>query len=249
MGNPILVICQGGLDGRHGHLARASVDSPARRQWHPTGHLTFGIPLGQFDQLRHFVRSCSGDLLRYAVIALAAVAVLYAVWRLVHRRRRKPVPPEPDLRIDVPALGLVSPPAGAPRLEFYHVPVRLAAIVLAPVGRVRRLPPADQIHSVIDAIVPGLDEVAVSHESMLYYWPVQLSPRGFAHSFFKHARLPGDRGRGTRWCSVAGVFKMGNQPLMAGLIMSTESENSLSQVIIEMETKWLDVLRIKRGEW
>ena len=207
-----------------------------------------GPVVAQFDQLHNFVRFSSGDLLWYAVIALVAVAILYVVWELIHRRRRKPLPEEPDLTIDVPALGLLSPPAGGPRLEFYHLPVRLAAIVLAPVGRVRRLPPADQIHGVIDAIVPGLDQVAVRHESMLYYWPQQLSPRGFAHSFFKHARLPGDRGRGTRWCSAAGVFKMRDQPLMAGLIMSTESDSSLSQVIIEMETKWLDLLRIKRGE-
>lgn len=202
----------------------------------------------EIEELHNAIRSLSGRLLVYGVVAFVVLAVLYIVWEVMHRRRRKPITREPDLTIDVPALGVAGPPAGAPQLEFYNLPVRLVAIVLAPVGRGRQLPPASQIHGVIDSIVPGLADVAVTHESLLYYWPTQLSPRGFAHAFFKHARLPGDGGKDTPWCSVAGTFKVRSRPVMAGLIMSADSSNSLSQMIIESESKWLDVLRIKRPQ-
>ena len=85
----------------------------------------------------------------------------------------------------------------------------------------------------------------VAQQSMLYYWPNQLSSRGFAHSFFRQVPLPGDAGKGTPWCSAAGGFKHGDQSVMAGLIMAGERPNSFSQFVVESETKWLDLLRVK----
>ena len=202
--------------------------------------------LGQIEEFEIVVRSFPRELLACTVVALAAIAILYVVLRLIRRHKRKLVEQEPELDIDVSALDASGPPPGTIQLEFYNLPVRLAAVVLAPVGRDRTLPPPEQIHDVIDSVVPGLAEVTVAHQTILHYWPPQLSPRGFAHSFFRHARLPGEAGKGTPWCSAAGVFKVHNVPMMAGLIMSAESNNSFSQVIVELETKWLDLLRIRR---
>ena len=97
--------------------------------------------------------------------------------------------------------------------------MRLAAVVLAPVGRLSDLPPDDQLPTLIEAIVPGLDKIAASHRPLIRRWPSQVSARGFAHLFFANAKLPGDGGKGSPWSSVAGMFKLKGQPVMAALIL------------------------------
>lgn len=187
------------------------------------------------------------DLLGWAVLALAVLVVLYVARKVIARRRRPPTPEAPDLTLDITSLGEAGPPAKSPVLEYYHLPVRLAAVVLAPAGRGGQLPSPDRAAATLDAIVPGLSHVFALHRPLVRQWPPQLSPRGFAHAFFAHARLPGDGGKGTHWCSLAGVFKVQGQPVMAGLILRTAAPTNLGQAIVEQETKWLDVLRIRRS--
>jgi len=189
----------------------------------------------------------TADLVKYAVIAVVVLVVLFILWKLLTGRKREPAKQVPDLAIDVLALGTEGPPAGAPVLEFYNVPVRLAAVVLAPAGRVRKLPPLNQLDAVYEAIVPGMARVVATHRPLLRRWPAQLSPRGFANTFFTHARLPGEGGKGTPWCSAAGLAKIEGQPVMAGLVMRTESPSSHSQETIESEEQWMRILQIKGG--
>jgi len=204
------------------------------------------LPPGEVvDRLKDAVGTVPGDLLRYAIVLVVAVVVLYIVWRLLRRRRARLPVAEPVLAIDVASLGTWGPPPDAPVLEHYNVPVRLAAIVVAPAGRARKLPPPEQLDAVFEAIVPGLARVVATHATLVRCWPEQLSSTGFAHSLFRHAKLPGDGGKGTPWCSAAGITKMQGQPVMAGLVMRSEEPNSLGQLIVEYETKWLDVLRVK----
>jgi len=197
------------------------------------------------DRLKDTVATLPGDLLRYAIVLVVAIVVLYIVWRLLRRRRTRLPMAEPVLAVDVDSLGTWGPPADAPVLEHYNVPVRLAAIVVAPAGRAGALPPPDQLDAVFEAIVPGLARVVATHATLVRCWPEQLSSTGFAHSFFRHVKLPGDGGKGTPWCSAAGMTKMEGKPVMAGLVMRSEGANSLGQFIVEHETKWLDVLRIR----
>jgi len=187
------------------------------------------------------------ELVPWVVGAVAALAVLYVVWRILRRSRQQPLPEEPDLTLDVAALGEAGPPHGLPALEYYHIPVRLAALVLAPAGRGGYIPPAERAGDTLDALVPGLSQVMERHRPLLRFWPPQLSPRGFAHAFFANVRLPGDGGKGTHWCSLAGVFKVRGQPIMAGLVLRTSAPTDFGQTIVEQETKWLDVLRIRRS--
>ena len=139
----------------------------------------------------------------------------------------------------------LAPPPGPPTLEFYNLPVRLAAIVLAPVGRVRTLPSREDLPGVVDSIVPGLDRVAIAHKPLIRAWPAQVSARGFAHAFFQHVRLPGDHGKKTPWCSVAGRFMVDDQPMMAGLVLRAAAPNRHGQYVMEREEQWLGILRIR----
>lgn len=194
------------------------------------------------------IRSASGDLLVYVVAAVIAVVLLIILWKIFTGRRRELPPKAPDLAIDLAALGTEGPPAEGPILEHYNLPVRLAAVVLAPTGRVLDLPSLDQLPQLIDHIVPGLGQVAVAHRPLIRRWPPQLSAEGFAHAFFAQAKLPGDGGKGTPWCSVAGRFKIRRRSLMAGLVMHAEADNNFSQSIIHEEHQWLGILRVKSGE-
>jgi len=205
------------------------------------------LPPAQVERLHNLIRSLNRELLVGGAALMVVLLTAYLVGEAIRRRRtrrRKSVRPEVELSIDVAGLEAIPLPPDAPTLEFYSLPVRLAVIVLAPAGRWGRLPPLERIHGVLDAIVPGLADVAVAHRSMLYYWPPQVSARGFAHLFFRQAPLPGG-GRGTPWCAAAGGFKIGEQPAVAGLVLSAEKPTSFGQRIIETETKWLDVLRVK----
>jgi hypothetical protein len=199
-----------------------------------------------FQKLDELLQPLMGDLWRYVLPAAVAVIVLGVAWKLFrHRRRLAAIPPTPDLKIDLSLLGDSGPPEELPALEFYNLPMRLAAIVLAPVGRARELPTDALTPSLIDAIVPGMDKVAEKHRPLIRRWPHQVSASGFAHLFFSNARLPGTGGKGSPWSSVAGVFKLKGQPVMAGLVLRADKPNSLGQTVIEEEHQWLGCLRVK----
>jgi hypothetical protein len=181
-----------------------------------------------------------------AVLAVLVVLLLIAiVFLLLRRRARQPAPALPDLRIDVAALPAHGPQEAGPRLEFYGTPVRLAVLVLAPAGRNNALPAEGELATVLDDLFPGFAAVVAAHQPLIRPWPYQLSTQGFASSFFGNVRVPGDRGKGTPWCAVAGRFETGNQQLLAGLVCVAGRPNSLSQLTVTHVGQWMDVLRIK----
>ena len=198
-----------------------------------------------FDIIKDLFPPPLGDLLPYALVGLGIVIVLWIGWRLLGGRKRATALQARDLKIDLTMLEDSGPPTGFPMVEFYNVPMRLAAVVMAPAGRVRELPSDDQIVRYLDAVVPGLDEVAALHRPVVRRWANQVSARGFAHLFFINAQLPGTAGKGTPWTSVAGVFKVQGQPVMVGLVLRADRPNSFGQTIIDSEDKWIGCLRVK----
>lgn len=172
-----------------------------------------------------------------ALIALAVVA------KVLLARRRLPPPAAPSLAINLASLGDHGPPAVGPSLECYNVPVRLAVMVLAPVGR-GAVPALEKLPAAIDQIAPNLSAVFDAHDTLIKQWPPQLSPRGFAQTFFSQVKLPGERGRGTPWCALAGRVEC-DPPLMVGIALCAAAPNSLGQFAIERSGQWLDALRVR----
>ena len=199
----------------------------------------------QLDPLEKAAGAIPGPLVTGIVLVLVAVVVLYVVVKVLGARRRKPPPQVADLAIDVTALPAAGPPPGGPVLYYYSVPVRLAALVLAPAGRVRELPPPGELHDLLDSLLPGLSELVAAHRPLIRRWPAQLSVRGFAHQFFSHAKLPGQGGKGTPWSSAAGVFKVEGQPIMVAMILRAAAPTNLGQRILAEEAQWLDIFRIR----
>jgi hypothetical protein len=130
---------------------------------------------------------------------------------------------------------------------MYNLPVRLAAIVLAPVGRAGDLPPRERLNEIVDGIVPGLEQVVATHEPAMLVWPRQFSSRGFAHVFFQKVPLQNDVTEKTVWSCVAGVARCHDEPMMAGLILRAETPNRHGFYIMEQAEQWLDVLRVRPG--
>jgi hypothetical protein len=184
-------------------------------------------------------------VLAMVAVAAAVIAIAFAVIMLRRRPARFELLP-PDLSIDVASLEPAGPPATGPRLEFYHVPVRLAVMVLSPTGRGGVLPPPDKLPAIVDQLVPGFLEVVNYHRPMYRAWPAQLSSQGFAHAFFANVHLPGERGKGTPWCGAAGRFEADGEKFQIGLVLCAASPNSLSHVVVERDTQWLDLLRVRR---
>ncbi len=178
-----------------------------------------------------------------AVVFLLLIVVV--VITILRRRQRKQEPAAPDLRVDVSKLPAQGPPITGPRLEFYGVPVRLAVLVLAPAGRGSCVPDGQSFEQALDSLLPGLVEVVKVHRPLIRSWPYQLSTQGFVHAFFGNLALPGDHGKGTPWCAVAGRFQSGDQQLLAGLVCVANKPNALGQVTIQQLGLWLDVLRVK----
>jgi hypothetical protein len=189
------------------------------------------------------------DLVHNLMAALAALAALLVVWRagrflvarLLPRRSGQTELPPPELDLD--QLAPAGPPEAGPQLQCYNVPVRLVVVVLAPVGRGSHLPATDRLPKIIDQIVPGLQAIAAAHGPRIKLWPPQLSTQGFAHALFAELPLPGNRGKGTAWCALAGRFTADGQPFLAGLILRAAAVNNLSQTILDRETQWLEILR------
>ncbi len=200
------------------------------------------------DKAREAVSSFGGDLIQWIIILAVVLVVLYILYKVLSGRK-KPVSAKgtPGLKIDVMSLGRGGPPEDGPTLELLNVPVRLAAVVLAPAGRVRDLPPPSELHDLYEAIAPGLTRVVGAHDPVVRRWPPQMSAKGFAHMFFQHVRLPGEAGKGTPWSSIGGLAKVEGQPFMAGLVLRTTAPSSHAQYVIDSEDKWMGMLRVKGG--
>jgi len=180
-----------------------------------------------------------------AVVLTFALATVVLLLRAILRRRRERAA-APEVRaIDVAALGSHGPPADGPRLEVYNVPVRLVAVVIAPVGRGGTLPSNDQLSEWIERITPHMMQVLEAHQPLFQRWPPQLSTRGFAQVLFRNAPLPGDRHQGTPWCSVAGKVQKGEQAFLVGLICCADAAHNVGQVVLERSHQWLDVVRVR----
>jgi len=150
-----------------------------------------------------------------------------------------------ELFLDVRKLSQEGPPAGGPRLECRLTSVRLAVVVLAPSGRANPLSTAGGFPHLLDQIVPGLGKVLATHQPVVKLWPAQLSQQGFVHSFFKNVRLPGQGGKRTPWCALAGPAEIDGRSVDVGLVFCAAGNKPMGQEQIPSADAWRDALRVR----
>lgn len=177
---------------------------------------------------------------------LIGLAIVLALLRRIVGLFQRSVPistTDASLVIELSALPAAEP--GATRLTVYHVPVRLAVVIIAPLGRDSDPPTHSEVPKLLDRIVPGLASVLNHDQTIVKVWPRQLSATGFAPSLMRHVRLPGDRGRGTPWCLIAGRTTFGGGSYAVGLALGADTPNNLGMISVESEHQWLDVVRMR----
>jgi hypothetical protein len=180
-----------------------------------------------------------------SILGLGLFVLVYLIARKVLAGSRPQTKPISDLEpIEIDSLTDRGPPDSGPELEVYHVPVRLALIVLAPLGRESRLPESGELPLLVDRFLPGLMRVLSSHQPRFEAWPPQLSSGGFVQAFFTHAKLPGNRGMGTPWCSLAGKALSAHGPFLMGLVCRAGHDIDLGQMTIDHVAKWRDVVTV-----
>lgn len=199
-----------------------------------------------WDDVQPWLESPAARYIGLGAAAVIGLAGLLGAVRLLLRKRPEPVDPDEKLRINLSAFGNSGPPASRRLLECYNVPVRLALVVLAPLGREGQLPDETEQLALLDALAPGLQKIAKRHDTVILRWPPQLSSQGFVRRFFSCAPLPGVRGKGSRWCSVAGRCETESLSFAAAVALCADHSNQLGEIEIERPTDWLDVLRVRR---
>lgn len=177
---------------------------------------------------------------------LAGLVVFGLVAWLSGRRRSAAGDPLADLSVDVAQLPVGGPQPAGPHLEVYGVPVRLAVLVLAPVGREGQLPPDELLPALLEQVIPNLSHVVNRDQPIFRRWPSQLSVQGFKHAFCNHVPLPGDRGKQTPWCSLSGKVAALHHQYLLGLVACGGQANGLSEIFVEHEGQWLDIARVRQ---
>ncbi|MEX1040874.1 MAG: hypothetical protein WDZ51_09605 [Pirellulaceae bacterium] len=175
------------------------------------------------------------------LLVLGVVAYFYL--------RPQPGPPPSAEQVDISVDALTSSGPSSllgPKLTLYNVPIRVVAIVVAPVGRTRQIPDEAELRRLMSQFLPGMMEVIRAHRPDFYRWPGQVSTSGFAQSFFVQANLPGNHGQGTPWAALAGRFESDGRPYLVGLVCCADEDNPIGQVIVERSPQWLDILRIQK---
>ncbi len=198
-------------------------------------------------RIRDFAFSIPGNLIPWAFAALIVILLLYIVYKILQimRKNRNEEDRNREPGIDVRTLGDEEPPKEGPVLEFYNIPSRIAAVILAPGGRRGELPDSEGLEKAYEAILPGLSDVIAAQKPQVRYWPPQLSAQGFAYKVFRNCPLPSSPKGESYWCAVAGIFRMEGQPLAAGLILRTQRATAHTQKIITEPEGWLDSLSVK----
>jgi hypothetical protein len=200
------------------------------------------VSLLPVDAVRDLPRSTIAMIVGGVV---AALAVLLILWRLLRRKKRTSATRMLPLAIDVTQLALPGTPPGDVQVEVYNIPMRLVLVVLAPAGREGKIPPDEALGEVIDGIAPNLTLAKNLHLPLVRRWPPQLSSQGFTQVFFTNVPLPGDGGKNTPWCSLAGRVETPGGPVLVGLVLVAAKPNSLGQIAVSQTGQWLDILRVK----
>jgi hypothetical protein len=116
---------------------------------------------------------------------------------------------------------------------------------MAPSGRGGTVPPKKELPAISEFLVPSLGDILVAHQPNYVRWPPQLSSQGFVQSFFNKLSLPGDHGKGTPWCSLAGRFEAHGQVYLVGLLCCAAAPNGLGEITVEHPGEWLQILRAR----
>jgi hypothetical protein len=189
--------------------------------------------------------NAGGWIVGLVLLAVVAWLLLWAVVRLLFRRRRKPPVAVLDLTEDLATYP--PPPAlwGSRRLTVYDLPVRLRLVVAAPLGTEAGALHEEDIERMLDLVIPGLSAFLKSDKPRIRAWPTQLSHQGFTAAFRRFTLRPDPENPVSRWVLVMGKALIGRRPVAIGFACLADRDNTLSRVVVEQPHQWMEAMRIK----
>jgi hypothetical protein len=185
----------------------------------------------------------------YAILGVLALLMLLIVWKVLSGLRAlfaSPPAPEPDDSFLRENLADLVPPESEPgpqRLLVEGVPARFCLVIVAPAGFGQQVEPG-AVDKLIDRLLPGTGALVRDDRPQVRIWPPQLSHQAFGNLFHRHTILPHLEGTPSPWVLVAGLGKLGKEPLLLGLVLWADKPNSIGRLTLEPR-QWRDVFHIK----
>jgi hypothetical protein len=184
-------------------------------------------------------------------LVLVGLVALGLLWPRVHRKRKhhrrpkhhlphQPLPPRDRLSLIGDALtGL-----GARQATVRGVPARLRLVVLSAVDPASGPVTKDAAAGALEAVRPGLAEVAGYDVPRVEVWP-GLQPHGsFRQALESDVEVPEPAGRPSRWVLVVGTTNLGERAVHVGLGLYA-NEATTQRVIEVQQGKWAEVLDLR----
>ncbi len=198
------------------------------------------------ELLRLFERAAARPESRWLVVLVALWIVVRVVARLLREREPKPSSSEPtEATVDLERLSLPLPVDGAASpLRLYHLPARLALVVVAPLGRESEVVEVDCVPVLLDRSVPGLGRLFDRTRPKTVVWPVQVSAAGFARRLATWLTANGRSLKNSPWTVVVGRSSADDRHYLLGLVLRTEQPTQLEVVEVDSPYKWLDTVRL-----
>ena len=185
------------------------------------------------------------------------VAALVKRWR----SRRQLVADDDATTLNLAMLeqNLLPLPADVPQVILYGVPVRLAAIVIAPAGTHQPLCGYREMARVLEMTIPSFARVLKLHSPKIIPWAAQLSTTGFTAKF--HAATPFPTApttetasasefeyglvAGTHWCSAVGPMirstgrdARSDATLLVGFLFYSPTLTTVGRAIADQPRAW-----------
>ena len=200
-------------------------------------------------QIQRLIRGIMGRTeMKWLIFLLVLYLVARVVARYLQQRAKSEKESQESGDFDLSDLERVSVEGEQYPLRLYHLPARLGLVVVAPLGRESAAVEVDAIQDLIDQAVPGLGKISQASRVKTWVWPLQLSVNGFIHHLLGHVHVRGGDLKGSRWSLVAGRVSHADRQYMLGLGVYTNESNKMGIISVESEYKWLDTLRLPRGE-
>jgi hypothetical protein len=176
----------------------------------------------------------------WVLAVLVGLGVLKKLWNWLRQPKGNA---NPDSALIIRCESQPEKPLAFP-VHVRNLSSRLAAVVVAPLGRSTQTPSVGQIPSLIDKFIPGLSKAIEQHGPIVKIWPMQVSKTGFGHALIRHVQIPDDQWRGSRWCIVCGPASLLEQRFIIGFVIELDSPNSMDLISLESDGEWPSIVRV-----
>jgi hypothetical protein len=95
-------------------------------------------------------------------------------------------------------------------------------------------------------VVPGLGKQYVHDRPAVKIWPVQVSHKGFAPTFFRKSGMSAAKGDLSRWVLLAGRCALGKKSFLLGLGLWADKPCPVGHLTTEAD-RWPEICRFRGG--